>query len=100
MVGPVVDHADQKEHAGRADAVGDHLEHRPVHAPRPVLRPAPRPDRDAEDDVAHVADRAVGDQLLEVGLGHGGKGAVDDVDHAEDAQDTRRACSAAHGQIG
>ena len=41
------------------------------------------PDRDAQDDVAHVADRAVGDQLLEVGLGHGREGAVDDVDDAE-----------------
>ena len=31
-VDPVVNHADQEEHAGRADAVGDHLEHRAVHA--------------------------------------------------------------------
>ncbi len=42
-----------------------------------------RPDGDAQDDVAHVADRAVGHQLLEVGLGHGREGAVDDVDDAE-----------------
>ena len=30
MMHPVVNHADQKEHAGRADAVGNHLEHGPV----------------------------------------------------------------------
>ena len=34
---PVVNHADHKEHAGRGDAVGDHLEHRAVHAHRPVV---------------------------------------------------------------
>ena len=37
MVDAVVNHADQEEHAGRADAVGDHLEHRAVDAHRPVV---------------------------------------------------------------
>ena len=39
MVGPVVDDPDQEEHAGRANAVGDHLEHGAVDAPGPILRP-------------------------------------------------------------
>ena len=43
--------------------------------------------RHAQQHVAHVADRAVGDQPLEVGLGHGTQGAVDDVDHGQHAQD-------------
>ena len=38
MVGAVVDDADDEEQRRRGDAVGDHLEHRPVHAPLPVLR--------------------------------------------------------------
>ncbi len=59
--------------------MGDHLEHGAVHGPLPVLRLV----GDAEDDVAHVADRAVGDQLLEVGLGHRREGAVDDIDDPE-----------------
>jgi hypothetical protein len=29
MMDPVVNHADHKEHTGRADAVANHLEHRP-----------------------------------------------------------------------
>ena len=37
MMDPVVNDADHKEHAGRADAVGNHLEHRPVHAHLPVV---------------------------------------------------------------
>ena len=49
-----------------------------------------RPDRDAQDDVAHVADGAVGDQLLEVGLRHGREGAVDDVDDAEQGDPATR----------
>ena len=83
----VVDDADEEEHAGRADAVGDHLEHRAVHAHLPVVGIVLRagdgaPNAEAEDDVAHVADGAVGDHTLEVGLGQGGECTPD---HAEDA---------------
>ena len=44
------------------------------------------PHAEAEHDVAHVAHRAVGHQLLEIGLGHGGERAVDHADDAEDSQ--------------
>ena len=89
MVDAIVDDADQEEHAGRADAVGDHLEHGPVDAHPPgvaVVEVAGRgaADADAQEHVAHVAHRAVGDQPLEVFLGHGGEGPID---HAHDADD-------------
>ena len=88
----VVDDADQEEHAGRADAVGDHLEHGAADAHLPILGDVEvagrrAPDADAQEHVAHVADRAVGDQPFEVLLGHGGQGAVDHAQHADAADE-------------
>ena len=91
----VVNDADHEEHAGRADAVGDHLEHRAVHAHLPVVRivvgaGGRTPHAEAEDDVTHVAHRAVGDHPLEIGLGHGGERAVDHAHDADAAHDIRK----------
>ena len=45
---------------------------------------------DAQGHEAHVADRAVRDQLLEVRLHDGHDGAVDDGDEAEHDDDARQ----------
>ena len=83
MMGAIINHAHEEKHGGRRNAVSDHLKHRPVHGPRPILFARGRPHGDAQNDVPHVTDRAVGYQLLEIGLGHGREGAIHDVDDAE-----------------
>src|SRR3712207_5724468 len=88
MMSTVVDHADKEEHPSRGDSVSDHLEHGAIHSPFPVLGPG-APDGDTENDVAHVRDRTISDKLLEIGLSHGGKSAVDNVDHTKDCQAVR-----------
>ena len=90
MMHPLVDHADQEEHASRANAVGDHLEHGPAHGHRPVIavmvesrRGAPHAD--AQQHVAHVAHRTVGDQPLEILLGQRRQRSVHHAHRAEPA---------------
>ena len=75
-MGPLVDHANEQEQRAGDDAVVDHLEDGALH-------PLGLEDEDAQRDEAHVADRGVGDQLLEVGLDQGHDGAVDDGDERE-----------------
>ena len=86
VVGPLVDDADEQEEGARDDPVVDHLQDRALH---PLLLE----DEDAQGHEAHVADRRVGDQLLEVGLDDGHDRAVDDRDQAR----ARR--SAAPGRV-
>ena len=76
VVGPLVDHADAEEERARDDPVVDHLEHG-------ALQALLLEDEDAQRHEAHVADRAVGDQLLEVGLHHRHDRAVDDRDQRQ-----------------
>ena len=88
VVHPVVEHAHHEEHAGRRDAVGEHLEHRAVDSLRPRVPPIlvarhGAPHAEAQHHVAHVAHRAVRDHALEVLLCQGGKGAIH---HRHDAQ--------------
>src|SRR5262245_57378810 len=95
MVHAVVHNADHKEHARRDDAVGDHLEHGAIHAHLPIVRVEPiacdgAPHTQPQHDVTHVAHRAVGDQPLEVGLGHRGECPVDHAHHADAAHDIRQ----------
>src|SRR5262245_6902192 len=92
VVHAVVQYADHKEHAGGADAVGDHLKHGPLHTHVPVIGVVAvagqsRPHAQAEHDVAHVADGTIGDETLEIGLGHRRKRAVNHAHHAEDADE-------------
>jgi hypothetical protein len=60
-VAAFVDHADHQEQAGRHEAVADHLDHRALDAHQ---LQAQQP----EHHVAEVADRRVGDDLLDVVL--------------------------------
>jgi hypothetical protein len=75
-VGSLVDHPDQQEQGAGDHPVGDHLQQRPMQA---LLGE----DEDAQGDEAHVADRAVGDQLLEVRLDQGDDRAVNDRDQRQ-----------------
>ena len=75
-MGALVDDPDEEEQGARDDAVGDHLEDR-------ALQPLLVEDEDAERHEAHVADRRVGDEPLEVGLAHGHDGSVDHPDDRE-----------------
>ncbi len=68
----------EEQHAGD-DAVGDHAEHGGVD-------PGRGEGGDAQHHEAHVADRGVGDQPLDVPLGQAAQGAVDDGDGAEHAE--------------
>ena len=100
MVHPVVQHAHHKEHAGRTDAVREHLEHGAVDALRPgiptiLMTGDGAPDTQAQHHVAHVADGTVGHHPLEVFLGQGSEGTIH---HRHDAQTTdepgqREACA-------
>ncbi len=67
---------DAGEQGPGREAVVDHLDRRAVHPGR-VHR------EHAQDDEAHVAHRAVGDQPLDVGLRQCRERAVDDADHRE-----------------
>src|ERR1035437_11132458 len=61
VVGSLVDHADEKEEPACDQAVADHL-------PDRALEGSGAEDEDAESHEDHVADGAVGDQALQVGL--------------------------------
>ena len=61
MMRAVVDHADQDEEHRGDGAVIEHLEHGAVDS-------GGGEPGNAEHHVAHVANRGIGDQLLEVGL--------------------------------
>ena len=76
VVGSLVDDADEEEERAGDDAVGDHLEDRALHA---LLVE----DEDAQGHEAHVADRGVGDESLQVGLADGHDGAVEHADDRE-----------------
>ncbi len=86
----VVDDADAEEEAGRDDAVRQHLEDRAFDALR-------REGEDAERHEAHVSDRRIGDQLLEVGLRQGDERGVDDGDDRQ-REDERRQLLAGDGE--
>jgi hypothetical protein len=75
-VDAVVDDADQGEEHPGDQAVVEHLDHAGLDALR-------RERAEREQREAHVADRRVRDQLLEVLLRHRAERAVEDVDHAE-----------------
>src|SRR5262245_52840990 len=89
-------------HTRFVDAMSDHLKHVSLDAHIPIVRRVlvmgqRRPDAHAEYHVAHVADGAVGDQSLEVGLGHCGKSAVnhaDDTDNADEPHQVEAALRA------
>ena len=89
-MGTVVDDADEEEHASGRDSVGQHHVHGPIDAIGIVTRidgrsvgREDRHDRHAQSHVSHVADGTVGDQLLEVGLGHRHQGPVEDAEDTE-----------------
>ncbi len=72
--------------------MADHLGDRTGHGDRPGLLVAAGDDArgaDREYDVAHVVDRGVGDHPLEVGLGQGDQGAVQDGHDAHHDDDPR-----------
>src|SRR6185437_6233630 len=79
-VAALVEDADQDEQAAGRDAVVEHLVDGALGADQAE-------GEDANHDEAHVADRAVGDQLLHVGLHEGDQRAVDDADQAEHDDD-------------
>ncbi len=64
------------------EGVADDLEHRALQGQRV-------PGEDGQQHEAHVAHAGVGDQALEVALGEGQHGAVEDAEHGE-AHDHRR----------
>ena len=81
-VGLLVDEADQREEEPRHDPVGEHLVDRAV-------EPGLRQGGGAQHDEPHVGDRRVGDDVLQIRLGHGREGAVHDVDHRHRADQGR-----------
>ena len=91
-VAPLVDHADQEEQRAGRDAVVDHDHQRALHALHGQRE-------DAEHHEAEVADRRVGDELLEVRLHERHERAVDDADHREH-EDRRCAPSDSSPRLG
>ena len=75
----LVEHAHQEEQRAGADAVAEHLVDRPAHAGG-VER------EQAQHTVPKMADRAVGDELLDVVLNHRDQRAIDDADDREPDQ--------------
>ena len=78
-VGAVVGGTHEEEQAGANQAVADHLQHGATGAQGTEAA-------HADQHEAHVADRAVGDLSLEVALGEGGEGGVNDVHHPQHDQ--------------
>ena len=78
----VVDNADTEEQCARYDAVGHHLEHATSNA---LGRSRENPHRDE----AHMRNRGISNQLLDVFLHQGHQGGVDDGDDRE-REDQRR----------
>ena len=76
-VGALVDDADEEEEGGGVQPVREHHHHRALQ--RLLIE-----GEDAERHEAHVADRRIGDQPLQVGLRPGDQRAVDDRDDRED----------------
>ena len=76
VMGALVDDADQEEEGAGDDAVRHHLEDGALEA---LLAE----DEDAQGHEAHVADRGVGDEALEVRLADGHDGAVQHADDRE-----------------
>jgi hypothetical protein len=72
-VPPLVDHADEEEERARGQTVIDHHHQRALHALHGERE-------DAEHHEAQMAHRAVGDELLEVGLHERDERAVHDAD--------------------
>ena len=90
VLSPVIDDADQEEHADRRDPVGQHHVHGPVDPIGVITRVKlgavggeNAHDRHSQCHIAHVTDRTVSDQLLEIGLGHRHQGAVKDAENTE-----------------
>ena len=81
-VAALVDHADHEEEAAGVEAVAHHLHDRALDAEQ-VEADEP------QHHVAQVADRRVGDDLLDVGLHEREARAVDDAHHGE-RHDQRR----------
>ncbi len=73
---PIVDHADAQEERARDQAVAQHLEDCALHA---GLVAGENP----HGHEAHVGDRRIGDQLLDVRLTEGDQRGVDDGDHRQ-----------------
>src|SRR5262245_56754831 len=95
MMHAVIEDAHHKEHARRTDAVGDHLEHGPVHSPLPKLRVVwsagpSAPNADPQHDVTHVRDGTVSHHALEIGLGQSCKCTIDHAQGADGANEPRQ----------
>ena len=73
---PLVNSPDHSEHQGGHNAVGKHLQHGPGQADR-VQR------GNAHQHISHVADAGIADNILQVPLGHGGNGPVDNIDRPQ-----------------
>ncbi len=76
---PLVDPPDQDEQGGDDEAVVDHLEH-------PAGQPLAVEGEGAEHDEADLGQRRVGQQALQVALGAGHDGPVQDADHGQGQQ--------------
>ena len=76
---PIVNNSHHGEHEGGHDAVGEHLQH-------PAGHPHRMQGGYAHQDVAHVADAGISDDVFQVSLRHGGYSAVEHVDGAQDDQ--------------
>ncbi len=76
VMAALVDDPHEQEQAARDEPVVDHLQHGALEA---LLLE----DEDAQRHEAHVADRRVGDELLEVGLDQGHDRAIDDGDERQ-----------------
>jgi hypothetical protein len=84
VVGAVISHAGDKEQYRGDDPVREHVEDR-------ARDPRGGHGGHAQQGEAHVADRRVGDELLEILLRQTDEGGVDDVDSAEQGDGRGRA---------
>ncbi len=97
----VINTSGEQEHGRRTEAMIEHLQHRAVSRQDgvlKVLRPAldillpisQRGHRQAQHDEAHVVDRTVSHQPLDVILAEGGKGPQDHAQDRQDGEERRR----------